>query len=113
LGISGFAPKRPELAGCAVGAVVSAETNSGVEEISAELSLALKSGCPATEIVVRQRRGSNEQRLRIQAKHQVLARPFGRHIAQPDNSHSVWKPSINGCLHEVVAAHPVRSSRGI
>ena len=49
LGISRFAPKGPELAGYAVGAVVSAETNSGVEEISAELSLALKSGCPATE----------------------------------------------------------------
>src|SRR5215208_7054973 len=29
----------PELAGCAVGSVVSAETNSGVEEISPELSL--------------------------------------------------------------------------
>jgi hypothetical protein len=53
LGISRFAPKGPELAGCAVGAVVSAETNSGVEEISAELSLALKSGCPATETVVK------------------------------------------------------------
>ena len=42
-------PKGPELAGCAVGAVVSAETNSGVEEISAELSLALKSRFPETE----------------------------------------------------------------
>ena len=101
MGISRFAPKGPELAGFAVGAVVSAETNSGVEEISAELSLALKSGCPATETVVKQRRGSNERRLRVEAKHQVLARPFGRHIAQPDNSHSVWKPSINGCLDEV------------
>ncbi len=101
LGISRFAPKGPELAGSAVGAVVSGETNSGVEEISAELSLALKSGCPATETVVRQRRGSNERRLRVEAKHQVLARPFGRHIAQPDNSHSVWKPSIDGCLDEV------------
>jgi hypothetical protein len=101
LGISRFAPKGPELAGCAVGAVVSAETNSGLEEISAELSLALKSGCPATETVVKQRRGSNERRLRVEAKHQVLARPFGRHIAQPDNSHSVWKPSINGCLDQV------------
>jgi hypothetical protein len=36
--------------------------------------------------------------LRVEAKHQLLASPFGRHIAQPDNSHSVWKPSINGCL---------------
>jgi hypothetical protein len=51
LGISRFAPKSPELAGCAVGAVVSAETTSSVGEISAELSLALKSGCPATETV--------------------------------------------------------------
>jgi hypothetical protein len=51
LGISRFAPKGPELAGCPVSAVVSAETNSGVEEISAELSLALKSGCPETETV--------------------------------------------------------------
>ena len=50
---------------------------------------------------VRQRRGSNERRLRVEAKHQVLARPFGRHIAQPDNSHSVWKPSLDGCLDEV------------
>ena len=32
LGISRFAPKGPELAGCVGGAVVSAETNSGVEE---------------------------------------------------------------------------------
>jgi hypothetical protein len=101
LGISRFAPKGPELAGSAVGAVVSAETNSGVEEILAKLSLPLKSGCPATETVVRQRRGSNERRLFVEAKHQVLTRPFGRHIAQPDNSHSVWKPSINGCLHEI------------
>jgi hypothetical protein len=31
--------------------MVSGETNSGVEEISAELSLALKFGCPATEAV--------------------------------------------------------------
>ena len=31
----------------------------------------------------------------------MLARPFGRHIAQPDNSHSVRKPSINGCLDEI------------
>ena len=101
LGISRFAPKGPELVGSAVGAVVSAETNSGVEEISAELSPALKSGCPATETVVKQRRGSNERRLRVEAKHLALTRPFGRHIAQPDNSHSVWKPSIDGCLHEV------------
>ncbi len=71
------------------------------EEISAELSLALKSGCPATETVGRWRRGSNGERLRVEAKHQVLTRPFGRHIAQPDDAHSVWKPSINGCLHEV------------
>ena len=48
LGNFRFAPKGPELAGSAVGAVVSTETNSGVEGISAELSLALKSGCPAT-----------------------------------------------------------------
>jgi hypothetical protein len=32
-GISRFAPKGPELAGSADGAVVSAETNSGLEEI--------------------------------------------------------------------------------
>ena len=51
LGISRFAPKGPELAGGAVGAVISAETNSGMEEISAELPLALKSGCPVTETV--------------------------------------------------------------
>src|SRR5256885_12267447 len=101
LRISRFAPKGPELAGSAVGTMVSAETNSGVEEILAKLSLPLKSGCPATETVVRQRRGSNERRLRVEAKHQVLTRPFGRHIAQPDDSHSVWKPSINGRLHEV------------
>ena len=44
------------MAGCAVRAVVSEETNSGVEVIPAKLSLALKSGCPATETVVRQRR---------------------------------------------------------
>ena len=100
LGISRFAPKGPELAGSAVGAVVSAETNSGAEEISAELSLALKSGCPATETVVKQRRGSNERRLRVEAKHLALTRPFGRHIAQPDNSHSVWKSPINGCFDQ-------------
>ena len=37
------------MAGCAVGAVVSAVTDSGAEDISTELSLALKSGCPATD----------------------------------------------------------------
>jgi hypothetical protein len=42
-------PKGPELAGFAVGAVVSAETNSGVVGISGELSLALKSGFRETE----------------------------------------------------------------
>ena len=93
--------KRPLTGGLRRRCRVSSETNSGVEEISAELSLALKSGCLATETVVKQRRGSNERRLRVEAKHQVLARPFGRHIAQPDNSHSVWKPPINGCLDEV------------
>src|SRR6267142_2153601 len=41
------------------------------------------------------------ERLRVETKHQVLARPFGRQIAQPNNSHSVWKPSINSFLHEV------------
>ena len=61
LGISRFAPKGPELAGCAVGAVVSAETNSGVEGISAELSLALKSGCPATGDRCQAETGSNER----------------------------------------------------
>jgi hypothetical protein len=81
LGISRVATKGPEPAGSAVGAVVSGESIAGVEEISAELSLALKSGCPATETVGRQRRGSNEGRLRVEAKHQVLAGPFGRHIA--------------------------------
>jgi hypothetical protein len=65
LGISRFAPKGPELAGCAVGAVVSAETNSGVDEISAELSPALKTGCPATETVSGRDAGSNERRLRV------------------------------------------------
>ena len=45
--------------------------------------------------------GRDRRLAGAEAKHQVLARPFGRHIAQPDNSHSVWKPSINGCLHEV------------
>jgi hypothetical protein len=59
LRISRFAQKGPELAGCSVGAVVSAETDFGVVEISAELSLALKSGCSATETGVKQRRGSN------------------------------------------------------
>jgi hypothetical protein len=34
------------------------------------LFLALKFGCPATETVVRQRRGSNERRLRVEAEHQ-------------------------------------------
>jgi hypothetical protein len=48
--------KGPELAGCVVGAVVSGENQSGVEEISAELSLALKSGCPARETAGRQGR---------------------------------------------------------
>ena len=72
LGISRFAPKGPELAGCAVGAVVSAETNSGVEEILAELSLALKSGFPETETVPKQRRGSNVRRLRGEAEHLAL-----------------------------------------
>jgi hypothetical protein len=63
LGMSRFAPKGSEPAGSAIGAVVSGETNSGVEEISAELSLAMKSGCPATETVARQRRGSNERTI--------------------------------------------------
>ena len=48
-GLSRFVPKGPELAGFAVGAVVSAETNSGVVGISGELSLALKSGFRETE----------------------------------------------------------------
>jgi hypothetical protein len=61
LGISRFALKGPELGGFAVGGVVSAETDFGVEEISGELSLALKSGCPATETAIKQRRGSNER----------------------------------------------------
>jgi len=61
LGISRLAPRGRELAGSAVCAVVSVETNSGVDEISAELSLALKAGCPATETVVKQRRGSIER----------------------------------------------------
>jgi hypothetical protein len=30
----------------------------------------------------------------------VLARPFGR-MSPPDNCHSVWKPSANGCLDNV------------
>ena len=47
------------VAGFALGAVISAETNSGVEEILAELSLALKSGFPETETVLKRRRGSN------------------------------------------------------
>jgi hypothetical protein len=51
LGISRFTPKGPELAAPAVGAVVSAETKSGMEEISAELSLASKSRFPETEIL--------------------------------------------------------------
>ena len=51
LGISRFAPNGPELAGSAVGPLVSAETNSGVEEISGALSLALKSRFPETETV--------------------------------------------------------------
>ena len=55
--------KGPEPAGSVVGAVVSGVTNSGVEEISAELSLPLKSGCPATETVVKRRRGSNERQI--------------------------------------------------
>jgi hypothetical protein len=49
LGIFRFALKGPELAGFAIGAVVSVETNSGVEEISSELSLALKSRFRETE----------------------------------------------------------------
>ena len=61
LGISRFAPKGPELAGCDVGAVVSVETNSRVEEISAALSLALKSGCPATGDRCQAETGPNER----------------------------------------------------
>src|SRR5215208_440632 len=59
LGISRFAQNGPELAGFAVAALVSAETNSGVDVISAELSLPLKSGFPETETVLKRRRGSN------------------------------------------------------
>jgi hypothetical protein len=51
LGIFPLCAKGPELAGCAAGAVVSVETNSGVEEISAALSLALKSRFLETETV--------------------------------------------------------------
>ena len=38
----------PQLAGFAVDVGVSAETNSGLDGILAELSLALNSGCRAT-----------------------------------------------------------------
>ena len=41
----------PQLAGFAVDVGVSAETNSGLDGILAELSLALNSGCPATETI--------------------------------------------------------------
>jgi hypothetical protein len=81
--------KRPRTGGSPVGSVVSAETKSEVEGSSADLSLALKSGCPATETVLKQRHGSKVRRLRVEAEHQVLTRPFGRHIAEPDDSHSV------------------------
>ena len=42
LGISRFARNGPELAGSTVGLLVSAESDSGVDEVSAELSLALE-----------------------------------------------------------------------
>jgi hypothetical protein len=51
LEISRVAPNGPELAGSAFGPLVSAETNSGVEEILAALSPALKSRFPETETV--------------------------------------------------------------
>ena len=41
----------PRIGGLGCGPLVSAETNSGVEEISAALSLALKSRFPETETV--------------------------------------------------------------
>src|SRR6058998_2418655 len=47
------------------------------EEISAQLSLALNSDCPATETVARQRCVRMSERLRFEAKHQVLVRPSG------------------------------------
>jgi hypothetical protein len=53
------------------------------------LSLALKSGCPATETVVRQRRGSNERRLRVEAVHQCAGETIGRHIGPPDKRAAV------------------------
>ena len=43
--------KSPQLAGSDVGIAVSAETNSGLDGILAELSLALNSGCRATETI--------------------------------------------------------------
>ena len=36
-----------------------------------------------------------------EAKHLALARPFGRQVAEAGHSHSVRKPSINGCLDEI------------
>jgi hypothetical protein len=64
------------------------------------LSLALKSGCPATETVVRQRRGSNERRLRVEAEHQCAGETIRPAYRSADNSHSVWKWPINGCLDQ-------------
>jgi hypothetical protein len=60
LRISRFAPKGPELAGCAVGAVVSAETNSGVEEDFGRVVSGLEIRLPGDGARLKQRRGSNE-----------------------------------------------------
>ena len=79
LEISRFAPNGPELAGSGVGPLVSAETNTGVEEISAALSLALKSRFPETETVSggdTVRIGARLSAVQSRSSIELASRPF-------------------------------------
>lgn len=73
----------------------------GVEEISAELSLALKSRFPETETAAGRDRFDRRALLGGEAQNLVLARPFGWQIAKTDYTHSVRQPAFNGRLDEI------------
>ena len=38
---------------------------------------------------------------RSEAQHLVLARPFGRHVAEARDSHATRKPTLDGCFDEI------------
>ena len=45
--------------------------------------------------------GSNVGLLGRKSEHLVLPGPFGRQVAEAHNSYPMWKPSLDGSLHEV------------